>query len=203
VAVDRRPRAPHSEAARETLPDLAPDWPTRLAEATDLPTVQTIVTRTARKMVGADGATIVFRDGEHCFYADEDSIAPLWKGQRFPIRECVSGWAMRTRLPAVVPDIWRDSRIPTEVYRPTFVRSLVMVPIGTEQPVGAVGVYWAERRFDLGHRELGSLERLCAEAARAITAIGLDDAPWAPNFRLGTVPPQRRADQTPDAGVIG
>lgn len=192
--VDSPPPVPHSVGVSEISTDLAPGWRARLAEATDLPTVQTVVTRTARQMLGGDGATIVFRDGEHCFYADEDSIAPLWKGQRFPIRECVSGWAMLNRQPAVVPDIWRDSRIPTEVYRPTFVRSLVMVPIGTERPVGAVGVYWAEQRFDLGHRELAALEQLCAEAARAITGIGLDDAPWAPNFRVDAVPRQRSGD---------
>ena len=26
-------------------------------------------------------------------YADEDAIGKLWKGQRFPMSTCISGWA--------------------------------------------------------------------------------------------------------------
>jgi len=48
----------------------------------------------ARRLVGSDGITLVLRDGDSCFYAEEDSIAPLWAGQRFPMTECISGWAM-------------------------------------------------------------------------------------------------------------
>ena len=33
----------------------------------------------------------------HCYYADEDAISPLWKGQRFPMSACISGWAMLNR----------------------------------------------------------------------------------------------------------
>ena len=29
-------------------------------------------------------------------------------------------------------------------YKPTFVRSMAMVPIGGPEPIGAIGVYWAE-----------------------------------------------------------
>ena len=44
-----------------------------------------IVRHAARQLVGADGATFVLRDGDKSFYADEDAIAPLWKGLRFPL----------------------------------------------------------------------------------------------------------------------
>ena len=43
------------------------------------------------KLVGADGATFVLRDGDCCYYVDEDAISPLWKGQRFPLEACISG----------------------------------------------------------------------------------------------------------------
>jgi hypothetical protein len=55
----------------------------RLSLARDIPTIQDIVRRAARQLTGADGATFVLRDGDRCYYADEDAIAPLWKGQRF------------------------------------------------------------------------------------------------------------------------
>lgn len=105
--------------------------------------VQGIVRRSARQLVGCDGTTFVLRDREMCYYADEDAIAPLWKGSRFPMRSCISGWTMLNRAAAIIPDIYLDARIPHEAYRPTFVKSLVMVPIRTIEPVGAIGAYWA------------------------------------------------------------
>ncbi len=115
-----------------------------LSLARDLEQVQRIVRRTARELTGCDGATFVLRDGDKCFYADEDAIEPLWKGNRFPMPTCISGWAMLNRKTAVIPDIYADERIPHEAYRPTFVKSLVMVPIRTLAPIGAIGNYWAQ-----------------------------------------------------------
>lgn len=111
-----------------------------------VPAVQEIVRRAAREIAGADGATFVLREGDKCHYADEDAVSPLWKGQRFPMSACISGWAMLHSQPAVVPDIYADSRIPADAYRPTFVKSLVMVPIRLKSPIGAIGVYWARKK---------------------------------------------------------
>lgn len=114
-----------------------------LSLARELEQVQRIVRSTARELTGCDGATFVLRDNGKCFYADEDAIEPLWKGNRFPMSACISGWAMLNRQTAVIPDIYVDERIPHEAYRPTFVKSLVMVPIRTLSPIGAIGNYWA------------------------------------------------------------
>jgi signal transduction histidine kinase len=103
-----------------------------------------IVRHAARALVQADGATFVLREGDLCFYAEEDAISPLWKGQRFPLNACISGWTMLNRKAAAIEDINLDARIPHDVYRPTFVKSLVMTPIRTVAPIGAIGVYWAE-----------------------------------------------------------
>ncbi|OIQ98833.1 phytochrome-like protein cph1 [mine drainage metagenome] len=105
--------------------------------------IQVIVRRAARELTGADGATFVLRDSGYCFYADEDAISPLWKGKRFPMSACISGWTMMNRQSVIIEDIYADSRIPAEAYRPTFVQSLLMVPIRTEAPIGAIGNYWA------------------------------------------------------------
>ena len=115
-----------------------------LSMAKDVDRVVEIVRSAARELTGADGATFVLRDGQQCFYRDEDAISPLWKGQRFPLTSCISGWVMLNRCATVIPDIYADSRIPHEVYRPTFVKSLVMVPIRTLEPIGAIGTYWAQ-----------------------------------------------------------
>ncbi|CAN5552248.1 hypothetical protein BH09ACT7_BH09ACT7_10590 [soil metagenome] len=94
-----------------------------------------------------------------CYYADEDSIAPLWKGMRFPMEICISGWAMLNREAAVIPDIYLDARIPHAAYRPTFVKSLVIVPIRRLDPVGAIGNYWGEER-QLTEHEVSLLQAL-------------------------------------------
>lgn len=114
-----------------------------LSLARDLSTVQAIVRTAARSIAGSDGATLVLRDGDCCSYVDEDAITPLWKGLRFPLTNCISGWSMLHQAPAVIPDIYEDARIPHDAYRPTFVKSLVMVPIRTKNPIGAIGNYWA------------------------------------------------------------
>ncbi len=114
-----------------------------LSLARDLATVMAIVRTAARQLTGADGATFVLRDQDRCYYADEDAIAPLWKGQRFSMQACISGWSMLHCEPVAIPDVYVDARIPIDAYRPTFVKSLVMVPIRTAEPVGAIGTYWA------------------------------------------------------------
>ena len=111
--------------------------------ARDLPRLMEIVRHAARTLTGADGATFVLRDGDQCYYAEEDAIEPLWKGPRFPMRSCISGWVMMNRAPVIIEDIYADARIPVAAYRPTFVRSLAMVPIRAKDPVGAIGNYWA------------------------------------------------------------
>src|SRR6188768_3682083 len=148
------------DAVVETMPEIANPSPgyvkamehlvgvvQALSQARDIDQVSAIVRQAARELTGADGATFVLRDGDKCFYADEDAIAPLWKGMRFPLSACISGWAMLNARAAVIEDIYADARIPADAYRPTFVKSLVMVPIRTSAPIGAIGNYWATRRM--------------------------------------------------------
>jgi signal transduction histidine kinase len=115
-----------------------------LSRARSLPDVQRVVGAAARDLANADGATFVLRDGDQVHYADEDAVSPLWKGRRFPIDECISGWSMKHGSAVVIDDVRLDDRIPQDAYRPTFVRSLVMVPIRPEEPLGAIGTYWAQ-----------------------------------------------------------
>ena len=142
----------------------------QLSLARDVATVQEIVRRAARALTGADGATFVLRDDDKCFYADEDAIEPLWKGQRFPLEMCISGWAMLNRQPTVIPDIYADDRIPHAAYRPTFVKSLCMVPIRSADPIGAIGNYWAEH-YEPTAEEVGLLQALADTTAVALVHV--------------------------------
>jgi signal transduction histidine kinase len=133
--------------SKESALKLLVDTVQHLSLARDLESVMKIVRTVARQLTGADGATFVLRDRDLCFYADEDAISPLWKGNRFPMSICISGWAMLNKRPAVIEDIYVDSRIPHAAYRPTFVKSLAMVPIRTIEPIGAIGNYWADQHM--------------------------------------------------------
>jgi diguanylate cyclase (GGDEF)-like protein len=140
-----------------------------LSLARDLESVQRIVRSTARELTGCDGSTFVLRDDGKCLYADEDAIGPLWKGKRFPMETCISGWAMLHRKPAAIFDIYQDERIPHDAYRPTFVKSLVMVPIRALDPVGAIGNYWATQ-----HRATDTEVRLLQALADS-TSVAMEN----------------------------
>ncbi|HWB68723.1 MAG TPA: HD domain-containing phosphohydrolase [Solirubrobacterales bacterium] len=144
----------------------------RLAMARNLIEIQEVVRSAARRLTGSDGATFVLRDGEQCYYADEDAISPLWKGQRFPLESCISGWAMLNREPAVIEDIYADDRIPHEAYRPTFVKSLAMVPIRTRDPIGAIGNYWARPHRPTA-REVELLQALADSTAVSMESVNV------------------------------
>lgn len=138
----------------------------------DLESVTRIVRQAARKLSGADGVTFVLRDQDTCHYVDEDAISPLWKGMRFAIDECISGWCMINRKPVTIADIYADERIPHEAYRPTFVKSLAIVPIRTINPLGAIGNYWSQHHVPTS-REIRLLQSLADITAVAMENITL------------------------------
>ncbi len=163
--LDEQRRRPGVPRARDA--DLLVAALRMLAAAPDLPTVMAVVRRAARVLSGADGICFVLREGSLVHYADEDAIAPLWKGRRFPAEACVSGIAILRREPVVIEDVYADPRVPIEAYRPTFVKSLAMVPIRAADPLGALGAYWA-RRHRATPREVSVLGALAAAAGTAL-----------------------------------
>jgi signal transduction histidine kinase/CheY-like chemotaxis protein len=143
-----------------------------LSAARDLPSVMQIVRTAARKLVGADAATFVLREGDRCFYADEDAAALLWKGQRLPMSACIAGWTMLNSRPAIIRDVYQDARIEHDWYRPTFVKSLIMMPIRSAAPVGAIGVYWA-KTHEATKEEVDLLFALADNTSAAIESVRL------------------------------
>lgn len=144
----------------------------RLAGASAIDDVVDVVRGTARRLVGADGIAVILREGELCHYVEEDAMGPLWKGQTFPIAACVSGWAMLNHQTVVIEDIRADERIPMEFYEDTFVRSLAMAPVRSDDPIGAIGAYWAEIRRPTAD-EVHMLEALARATATAIENVRL------------------------------
>ncbi|MBX3022701.1 MAG: HAMP domain-containing histidine kinase [Bdellovibrionales bacterium] len=144
----------------------------QLLTATSMPAISRAVAEGARRICGADGATFILRDGDKCYYMDENAISPLWMGRRFPMEACISGWSMIHRETVLIEDIYEDARIPHEAYRPTFVRSLCMVPIRVHKPLGAIGTYWSDA-YAPAPEEVHLLEILANSAAIALENIDL------------------------------
>ncbi len=88
----------------------------------------------------------------------------------------------------VISDIRRDERIPQAAYRPTFVRSLAMVPMLGSELLGAIGVYWS-RTGDVPKAVVKSLERLAAIAAPALHRFpdGIPDPSFGRRENVGTM----------------
>jgi two-component sensor histidine kinase len=153
-----------------------------------------IVTDGVRTLLQADGATFVLRDGDRCYYAEEDSISPLWKGRRFPMATCVSGWCMLHRTPAVIHDIYADPRVPVGAYRPTFVRSMVMAPVGLEEPIAALGAYWSVTR-EIRAEEIELLQTIANAAALAVAYVQLQETGCAATQKPLPPPPPTPAPE--------
>ncbi|HEY0888521.1 MAG TPA: sensor domain-containing diguanylate cyclase [Nocardioides sp.] len=143
-----------------------------LAMAHTLDEVVAITRTAARRLTDADGATFVLRDGDQCYYVDEDAIGPLWRGQRFPLETSLSGWSIRHKETVVIPDVYADDRVPHELYRPTFVNSLALVPIRSIDPIGAIGSYWADHH-EATPEEMRLLQALADSASVAMAHVGI------------------------------
>src|SRR3546814_10246586 len=74
---------------------------------------------------------------------------------------------MENNRTAVIPDVFDDERVPVEAYRTTFVRSMVMVPIGGVEPIAALGAYWSEFAQPTDN-EIALLEALARAASTAL-----------------------------------
>ncbi len=167
-AAKRRPIPPAS-AARGALQLIAAVE--ALSHAESLAVVIGVVRAMARAISGADGVTFVLRDGDLCHYVEENAIGPLWKGRKFPLTACISGWCMLNGETAAIPDIYVDDRIPHDAYRQTFVKSLIMVPVaGMTRAVAAIGSYWAASR-EFSDEQVALAEALARAASVALAEI--------------------------------
>lgn len=175
----------------------------QLSLARDLDTIIKVVRTAARTLTGADGATFVLKDDDLCYYVDEDAVGPLWKGQRFPLTACISGWTMINKQAAVIPDIYFDTRIPVEAYKPTFVKSLAMVPIRVVDPIGAIGNYWANLHSPTSN-ELQLLQSLADITSVAIANVYAYNDLAAQNEKLREIAfLQSHQVRVPIANVLG
>jgi len=69
-----------------------------------------------------------------------------------------------------INDIYQDSRIPIDTYKATSVRSLAMVPLPQDQPIGAIGVHWSVMR-EASPEEMELLQSVANLIAMTMTRL--------------------------------
>jgi GAF domain-containing protein len=82
------------------------------------------------------------------------------------------GWVILHGEIALIPDIYSDARIPHAAYRPTFVKSLAMVPVPQNKPVVAIGAYSSEMH-EASSGEQYALQALANAAGLALQNMRL------------------------------
>ena len=132
--------------------------------------VQLVVRRSARRLTRADGAALALKKGAVCEYVEEDGLGPGWAGRRLTLGSCLSGWCILNGRPAVVPDVRADERLPLAQYRTGPVRSLVVVPIRSRDPIGAIANYWTAPHLP-GGEEIRMLQALADSTSVALENV--------------------------------
>jgi diguanylate cyclase (GGDEF)-like protein len=108
----------------------------------NFPELQTLLKKAAKQLTASDATSLILRQGEKCFYLDEESAKPLWKGMSFPLSSCISGWSILNAETVAIEDIFKDERVPIALYQDKNIQSLLVVPIGKSKVIGVISVYW-------------------------------------------------------------
>jgi diguanylate cyclase (GGDEF)-like protein/PAS domain S-box-containing protein len=139
----------------------------RLSGARTTQGVVDILRDAARALAGADRAIVMLRDGGYVQFAGEASNGPVWEGRRFPLDECIGGWAILNRQAAVIEDVFSDSRFCAAACPNKLVKSMAVFPIRSADPIGALAIYWNQR----GRSDPDSVSALQTLANAAAIAI--------------------------------
>lgn len=128
--------------------------------------------RLTRELLDAAGTTLALVDGDKSCHVAEASSFPLWLGCRFPLTQCLSGWAILHATTAVSPDVHNDRRTCREEDLPVPVHSMIMSPLGGDAPFGAIGACWT--RGGVPNAQLvATLEKAATLTAVALSRFGV------------------------------
>jgi PAS domain S-box-containing protein len=181
-----------------------------------------ILLSAARQLSGADAVALVERrDQGDCEYVAEEGPEPFFKGMRVPLATTVAGWALENGRTALVENVDTDRGLVRHYYEGTFVKSLIMVPLGAlGGPADrAIGVYWSRPRSpepgEVAHIEAlaratgATLQHLSAEEQLRVSQTSLresndslalalaaaDIATWDLDRRTGVIRRSPRHDE--------
>jgi len=143
-----------------------------LLQARDFNSVVSTILSITRKITHADSVAFIVREGDHCFFADEDATQSFWKDSRFPIHERIEGTSIQNHQTIYIEDIHTDDRVDAKIYQPTPIKSVTIVPVGNANHANAIGIYWSDIHLS-SPEEITSLESLASIATAALENISI------------------------------
>ncbi len=151
--------------------------------AHDEESIKIIVSKAVRDLTGADLATCDLFDKYMTQKAFEGTTVPLTV-QPFPLESYIAERIMADPEPLIIDDLQADDRIPDDIYRPVYIKSLIAIPIGRDAPFGAVTAYWSTNYSPESEvvKILNSLSELACAAMENILGLremepdGVDNA---------------------------
>jgi PAS domain S-box-containing protein len=170
VDIDERKRA--EERARQLSVRLEQVARTvhQLSRARSVQSIAELVCAVARSLSDSDGAAMSLSEGTARRYVDEDAMGPLWKGKLFERSDDVAGFAIERRQCAFIEDIQMDERFSHERFRSTFVKSTLIVPLGRDEPIGTLEVFWATAHRS-SSEQAGLLQAIADAACMALENV--------------------------------
>lgn len=131
-----------------------------------------VVRAAVRQLSQPDGVSVILGDGGQFHYFDDSTIRARWSGQRFPLLSHFAQQVMREGSAAIIGDVGADERVPAGRRQPDFIRSLLLVPVGSPQPVAAIAAYWSYRH-DPDTCEIAILNALARATCTALHNVEL------------------------------
>jgi diguanylate cyclase (GGDEF)-like protein/PAS domain S-box-containing protein len=129
-----------------------------------------IIQKAGKSLLRADAAFLLLRNAAHWYYADDANVAAPGAQEGRSAGSFLAGLVMASGEKLSVADLGADARIPAALTSALRMKSALVVPIRPSDPVGAIGVYWAQRHLP-GDDELRLLQALAEAAACACEAV--------------------------------
>jgi PAS domain S-box-containing protein len=137
------------------------------ALGSDVDTVLEVIVRTAPEITGGSGAVIELVDGDELVYRAASGPARDHVGLYLPIEGSLSGHAVQSGILIYCEDVELDVRVDIEACRRIGIRSMVVVPLlSDDAPIGVLKAFSSRSRAfaDLDVYMVQLLAGLCAAA---------------------------------------
>ncbi|WP_101698244.1 HD domain-containing phosphohydrolase [Clostridium minihomine] len=142
----------------------------QLSATHDLPGVMKLVCHSACTLTGCRRAAFLLLGGESCHCATDQSVPVLCRRMCSSIDTLVGELVLKERQPILISNMENDSRIPSKLSKNTFLKSLAMLPIRPQDPIGIIGCYWTEPHSPT-REQMRVLQALADTAAISIDNI--------------------------------
>jgi diguanylate cyclase (GGDEF)-like protein/PAS domain S-box-containing protein len=147
------------------------------ASSVDLEHVMQVIVEKAMALTRAEGAMISLIEGEELITRAADGIAERFRGNRRPLSQSVSRFAIAGRGPLLIEHAENDPRLNAQIRSVMGDRSHICVPLfAGERPVGTLSVMSTSEVERLGEEDRQTLELLAGVLAEGVSRAAESEA---------------------------